>query len=80
MFAATYGRALFRHLNHPAQVVIIGAVGNSKTLELWGTALRTFRPGKFVSVYDPQEIDINLLPPAVEAAAKIGMKYGIVKA
>jgi uncharacterized protein YyaL (SSP411 family) len=80
MFAATYGQALFRFLNHPAQVDIIGTEGNSKTKELWGTALKTFRPGKFVSVYDPRNIDLNTLPPAVQAAAKIGMKDGIPKA
>jgi uncharacterized protein YyaL (SSP411 family) len=80
MFAATYTQALFRFINHPAQVVIIGAEGNSKTKELWKTAFETFRPGKFVSVYDPQNIDLNALPPAVQAAAKIGMKDGVPKA
>ncbi|MCZ6626453.1 MAG: thioredoxin domain-containing protein [Deltaproteobacteria bacterium] len=79
MFAATYGQALSRHLNHPAQVVIIGAMKNPKTHELWDTALKTFRPGKFVSVYDPQKVDLNTLPPAVQAAAKIGMEDEIPK-
>jgi uncharacterized protein YyaL (SSP411 family) len=51
-----------------------------KTHELWNIALKTFRPGKFVSVYDPQKVDLNGLPPAVQAAAKIGMKDGIPKA
>ncbi len=80
MFAATYGQALFQFLNHPAQAVIIGANGNSKTKELWETALKTFRPGKFVSVYDPANINLDSLPPAVQAAARIGMKDGIPKA
>jgi uncharacterized protein YyaL (SSP411 family) len=80
MYAATYTQALFRLINHPAQVVIIGAEGNSKTKELWKTAFETFRPGKFVSVYDPRNIDLSTLPPAVQAAAKIGMKDGVPKA
>ncbi len=80
MFAATYGQALSRHLNHPAQVVIIGVKSNPTTRKLWNTALITFRPGKFVSVYDPREIDLNRLPPAVQAAAKVAMKDGVPKA
>ncbi|MFQ5683344.1 MAG: thioredoxin domain-containing protein [Candidatus Binatia bacterium] len=80
LFAATYGQALSRHLNHPAQVVIIGPMGSSKTHKLWDSALRTFRPGKFVSVYDPEKIDVNRLPPAVQAAAKISMKDKIPRA
>jgi len=80
MFAATYGQALSRHMNHPPQVVIIGATENPRTHELWGTALKTFRPGKFVSVYDPKKVDLNSLPPAVQSAARIGMKDGIPKA
>ena len=80
MFAAAYTQALFRFIHHPAQVVVIGAEGNSKTKELWKTAFETFRPGKFVSVYDPRNIDMNTLPPAVQAAAKIGMKDGVPKA
>lgn len=80
MFAATYGQALSRHLNHPAQVVIIGAKSNPTTRKLWNTALNTFRPGKFVSVYDPRETDLNRLPPAVQAAAKVAMIDGVPKA
>jgi hypothetical protein len=80
MYAATYTQALFRLINHPAQVVVIGAKENAKTNELWKTAFDTFRPGKFVSVYDPRNIDLSTLPPAVQGAAKIGMKDGIPKA
>ena len=80
MFAASYGQALSRHLTHPVQVVIIGAKSSPKTRRLWDTALRTFRPGKFVSVYDPQEVALPSLPPAVQAAAKIGIKDGAPKA
>ncbi len=67
-------------MNHAAQVVIIGAKSNPTTGKLWNTALITFRPGKFVSVYDPREIDLNRLPPAVQAAAKVAMKDGVPKA
>jgi len=70
-FVGTYARALHYHLNRPAQAVIIGKKNHPKTQLLWKSALMTYRPGKMVAVYDPTELKVKDLPPAVAGAVKV---------
>lgn len=69
-FVATYALAVYYHLNHSAQAVIIGQKADPKTQLLWKSALTTYRPGKMVAVYDPSVLNIENLPPAVAGAVK----------
>lgn len=69
-FVAAYALAAHYHLNQPAQAVIIGEKGDPRTKALWKLALATYRPGKIVAVYDPTELKLDSLPPAVAGAVK----------
>ena len=69
--AATFALAVHYHVNRSAQVVIIGKKGDPKTLVLWKSALTTYRPGKMVAVYDPTNLKLEGLPPAVAGAIKV---------
>lgn len=62
LFGATYFLALDFHLHHPAQVVIVGRKGEERTKALHRTALSTYRPGKIVALYDPEEVKGASLP------------------
>ena len=62
LFGATYFLALDLHLSHPAQVVIVGRKGDERTEALHRTALSSFRPGKVVALYDPEEVKGAPLP------------------
>ncbi len=68
---AAYGLALHYHVNRSAQAVIIGRKDDPQTLALWKAALATYRPGKLVAVYDPTDLDLEDLPPAVFGAVKV---------
>ena len=70
-FAATYALAVHYHLNRSAQVVIIGKKPDPQTQALWTAAIKTYRPGKLVAVYDPSELNVEDLPPAVAGAVKV---------
>ncbi|MFQ5883302.1 MAG: DUF255 domain-containing protein [Candidatus Methylomirabilales bacterium] len=78
--AATYVLALDLYLNPPAHAVIIGRRSSSKTQALWQSALRAYRPGKIVATYDPEDVAVQSLPPAVAAAVKIGQRDRKAKA
>ncbi|RMF94458.1 MAG: thioredoxin domain-containing protein, partial [Nitrospinota bacterium] len=65
LYAAGLVQALFYHLYHPAQVVIVGQKEDPQTQALWKKALSLYRPGKLVLLY---EKDTSLLsPPPVVA-------------
>ena len=70
-FIAAYALAVHHHLNRPAQAVIIGKKNDPKTQSLWAAALTSYRPGKIVAVYDPTEVKLDHLPPAVTGAVKV---------
>jgi uncharacterized protein YyaL (SSP411 family) len=69
-FVATYALAVHYHINRSAQAVIIGKKSHPKMQLLWKSALMTYRPGKMVAVYDPTELKVKDLPPAVAGAVK----------
>ena len=69
-FGATYALAVHYHINRSAQAVIIGRNVDPTTQILWKSALTTYRPGKVVAVYDPTQLKIEGLPPAVAGAVK----------
>lgn len=50
---AGYGVALFQWIHSPTHVVIVGGKGDEVVQKLWKAGLSTYRPGKFVSVFDP---------------------------
>lgn len=64
MYGAGFALALHYHLDHPAQVVIIGQKYDVQTQHLLHTAMATYRPGKLVLVYEKQQ-DTVALPPVV---------------
>ena len=68
---ATYALAVHYHINQQAQAVIIGARDDQRTLVLWKAALTAYRPGKIVAVYDPSDLQLEGLPPAVAGAVKV---------
>ncbi len=70
-FIAAYALAVHHHFNRPAQAVIIGKKNDPKTQSLWNAALTSYRPGKIVAVYDPTEVKLDHLPPAVAGAVKV---------
>ncbi|MFQ5847468.1 MAG: DUF255 domain-containing protein [Candidatus Methylomirabilales bacterium] len=78
--AATYALALDRYLHPPAHAVIIGRRSTPATQALWRAALRAYRPGKIVAAYDPAEVQVESLPPAVAAAVRTGQRDGKAKA
>jgi uncharacterized protein YyaL (SSP411 family) len=78
--AASYALALHYHLNRSAQAVIIGKKNDSTTQALWNAALTAYRPGKIVAVYDPSELMLKDLPPAVAGAVKVFGVQGKPKA
>lgn len=79
-FVASYALAVQYHLNQSAQAVIIGKKGDPKTQALWNAALMTYRPGKMVAVYDPADLNLEVLPPAVAGAVKVFGVQGEPKA
>ena len=64
-FAATYFLALHYHINHPAQVYIIGERTNQHVKRLLETAWSAYRPNKLVLTVNPEHPKITL-SPAVE--------------
>ncbi len=68
---ATYALAVHYHINQQAQAVIIGERDDQRTLVLWKAALTAYRPGKIVAVYDPSDLKLEGLPPAVAGAVKV---------
>ena len=78
--AASYALALGLYLDPPAHAVIIGKRSAPETGALWRAALRAYRPGKIVAAYDPEEVKIESLPPAVAAAVRIGQQDRKAKA
>ncbi|MCZ6798939.1 MAG: thioredoxin domain-containing protein [Nitrospirae bacterium] len=79
-FVAAYALGVQYHLNQSAQAVIIGKKGDPKTHALWNAALMTYRPGKMVAVYDPTDLNLAGLPPAVAGAVKVFGVQGEPKA
>jgi len=77
---ASYGLAIHYHLNRSAQAVIIGKKEDPATQALWNSALRAYRPGKIVAVYDPTTLDVEHLPSAVAGAVKVFGAHGKPKA
>lgn len=68
---AAYTLAVHYRLNRSAQAVIIGQKADPKTQALWKSALTSYRPGKMVAVYDPTDLNLASLPPAVAGAVKV---------
>lgn len=60
---SAYALAVAHHLNHPATAVIVGKSDHPRTVGLWRASLGIYRPGKLVSVWDP-EITNPPYPPA----------------
>ena len=79
-FIAAYALAVHHHLNRPAQAVIIGKKNDPKTQSLWNVALTSYRPGKIIAVYDPSEVKLDNLPPAVAGAVKVFGVKGVPRA
>lgn len=79
-FVASYALAVHYHLNRSAQAVIIGKKGHPKAQTLWKSALTTYRPGKMVALYDPTDLKLKDLPPAVAGAVKVFGVQGEPKA
>ncbi|MBI2956549.1 MAG: thioredoxin domain-containing protein [Acidobacteria bacterium] len=67
LFAATYGLAALLHTRHPLEVVIVGARSDERTRKLARAAHDTFRFGKAVLEYEPEEISAERLPPGLAA-------------
>jgi len=63
LFAASYGLALFNHLETPTEVVVIGEAKDPRTLELLTTAYRAPRASKRVFAFAPGVIENGELPP-----------------
>ncbi len=80
LFAASYALAVDLHLHPPAHVVIIGSKSDSKTRDLWRSALAAFRPGKIVAVYDPAGVKPADIPPPVAAAMRAAKAAGTPQA
>ncbi|MFQ5657134.1 MAG: DUF255 domain-containing protein [Candidatus Methylomirabilales bacterium] len=78
--ASTYAFALGLYLDPPAHAVIIGGRSTPETRALWRAALRAYRPAKIVAAYDPDDVSMGSLPPAVAAAVKIGRQDRTAKA
>lgn len=78
--SASYALAVDLALNPPAHAVIIGKRSAGGTRALWTAALRTYRPAKIVAGYDPDEVKIESLPPAVAAAVTIAQHDKTAKA
>lgn len=79
VMASTYALAVDMHLNPPPTAVIIGKKDDPRTEELRQAALRAYRPGKHVAVYDPEAKGIPYPPaPGGEPIAYIcaGMTCG----
>jgi len=67
-FAAGYGLALFYHLHPPLVVTIIGHADDEQTHQLRQTALDTYRPGRLIALYTPNEQPLPY-PPDDHGAA-----------
>ncbi|MFQ5897791.1 MAG: thioredoxin domain-containing protein [Candidatus Methylomirabilia bacterium] len=67
---AGYALAVDQLLNPPAHAVIVGPRTDLRTRALWEAALGTYRSGKIVAAYDPGQVRLEELPPAVVAAIK----------
>lgn len=79
-FVAAYALAVHYHLNRSAQAVIIGNKSHPMVQQLWESALTTYRPGKMVALYDPTDLSLEDLPPAVAGAVKVFGVQGEPKA
>lgn len=75
-FAAAYALAVHYHLTPSAQIVVVGKKDDPRTQALWTSAMKTYRPGKLVAVYDPAQLDTTQLPPAVAGAVKVFGVHG----
>jgi len=62
LFAGTYFQALDAHLNHPAQVVVTGDLGDPAAKALHAAALGTYHPGRSVFL-----VDGGFVPDAAKA-------------
>ena len=80
IFASTYALAVDLHLHPPAHVAIIGPRSDPRTLALWQAALKAFRPGKIVAVYDPALGEAAKLPPPIAAAMQATRAKGTPQA
>lgn len=65
LFAATYALAALLHARHPLQVVITGAAGDSKAVELERAAHGVYRFGKVVLRVTPERLAAGALPAAL---------------
>jgi uncharacterized protein YyaL (SSP411 family) len=70
--AATFFLALGQHLTPPPHVVVVGSKKDPVSQDLYGAALGAYRPGKFVSLYDPDEPGSHELPKSVRAMISSG--------
>lgn len=65
IYAATYAQAVYYHLHSPASAVIVGDLRDDATQSLWQVARATYRPGRLVAAFAP---DDNPPYPAQEGA------------
>ncbi|MBI3004447.1 MAG: thioredoxin domain-containing protein [Ignavibacteriales bacterium] len=68
MFGASYFLALHEFLNPPPHVVVVGDERQGLTTELFNAALRTYRPGKVVTMLSLS--NLSSLPKTVKAMVK----------
>ncbi len=80
LYASSYALAVDLHLHPPAHAVIIGAMSDARTRDLWRAALAAFRPGKIVAVYDPTRVKSSDLPPPVASAMRTAQSGGVPQA
>jgi uncharacterized protein len=65
LFAATYGLAALLHARHPLQVVVLGAAGDPRAVELEKSANEIYRFGKAVLRVTPETLAAASLAPAL---------------
>lgn len=63
-FNSGYALALRNFIYSPTHVVILGRKGDVIREKLWEKSLTTYRPGKLVSVFDPDESENTPYPPS----------------
>ncbi|MFQ5663605.1 MAG: thioredoxin domain-containing protein [Terriglobia bacterium] len=67
LFASTFGLAALLHTRQPLEVVIVGTRNDARTQALARAAHDTFRFGKAVLQYEPQELSAARLPAGLAA-------------
>ncbi len=67
LYAASYGLAALLHVRQPLEVVIVGGRSDGRAAALRQAAWDTFRFGKAVLTYEPQEISADRLPAGLAA-------------